>query len=66
MALSLSRKEGESIEVDGPAVIRIKKVGRRRVYMDITAPPTTRIRRPELPDLPDDEPEPGPDLGGES
>ena len=50
MALTISRKPGEAIVVNGPAVIRIAPEARcsRRVRLQVTAGPETVILREEL------------------
>jgi sRNA-binding carbon storage regulator CsrA len=46
--LSLKRRSGESIVVDGPATIHVIKTTTRYVQVQIEGPDTTRIMRLEL------------------
>ena len=46
--LSLKRRKGESIVVDGPATIHVIKTTTRYVQVQIEGPDTTRIMRLEL------------------
>jgi sRNA-binding carbon storage regulator CsrA len=46
--LSLKRRNGESIVVDGPATIHVIKTTTRYVQVQIEGPDTTRIVRLEL------------------
>jgi carbon storage regulator CsrA len=46
--LSLKRRKGESIVVDGPATIHVVKTTTRYVQVQIEAPKETRIVRLEL------------------
>ena len=46
--LSLKRRNGESIVVDGPAKIHVIKTTTRYVQIQIEGPDTTRIMRLEL------------------
>ena len=46
--LSLKRRNGESIVVDGPATIHVIKTTTRYVQVQIEGPDTTRIMRLEL------------------
>lgn len=62
MPLTLTRREDETIVVDGPAVIRILTIYGSRVKIEVEAPPTTKILRGEL--TPHDAHKP--ELGGES
>jgi carbon storage regulator len=55
--LVLSRKVGETIEIDGDIVISIVRIGPNTVKIGIDAPKTTGIRRTELPDKADDQQE---------
>lgn len=48
MPLVLSRKEDETIVVDGPAVIRVQRIHLKRVEIAVEAPPSTSIVRGEL------------------
>lgn len=47
MPLRLSRRIGETIVVDGPAIIELKSIHRTRVVVVVSAPDTTRISRGE-------------------
>lgn len=46
--LILTRVEGEAIKIDGPAVIRVQRVGPTRVRIGIEADGDVRILRGEL------------------
>lgn len=46
--LLLTRKTGESIQVDGPATITIERQKGNRTVVGISAPASTRILRSEL------------------
>jgi sRNA-binding carbon storage regulator CsrA len=48
MGLVITREPGQTIVVDGPAVLRIEKVGGKRVCILVEAPPQTKILRGEL------------------
>ena len=48
MALVLSRKPGESLVIDGQAVITIVRATPGKVSIAITAPATTQVVREEL------------------
>lgn len=53
--LVITRKRGESIQVDGPAEFFVLKVKGQRVYVGIRAAETVRIKRAELSDASTDE-----------
>jgi carbon storage regulator len=46
--LVLTRKAGESIEMDGPGKITVLEIDRGAVKIGMEAPPTVRILRSEL------------------
>jgi carbon storage regulator CsrA len=46
--LSLSRRNGEAVVVDGPACVRVLVSKRGRVRILVEAPESTRVRREEL------------------
>ena len=45
--LVLSRKKGESIEIDGIIVIKVLRVNRQNISVGLSAPPTVRFLREE-------------------
>jgi carbon storage regulator len=47
--LTLSRKEGQSIVIDGKITITVKRIGAGRVGLGIEAPAEVHVRRSELP-----------------
>ena len=51
--LVLTRKEGETICIGGDITITISKIKGNRVSVGIAAPKQVRIRRTELPRLPE-------------
>jgi carbon storage regulator len=51
--LVLTRKEGETICIGGDITITITKIKGNRVSVGIAAPEQVRIRRTELPRLPE-------------
>ena len=48
MPLNLSRKVGESIDIDGPSVVEVLKIGGNRVLLRVTAEDSVKILRTEL------------------
>jgi carbon storage regulator CsrA len=46
--LTLTRRAGESIRIGEDVMIHIKKVGKQKVLMQVTAPPEIDIWRREL------------------
>ena len=46
--LVLSRKEGQSIVIQGEIVVSVVDVGRGRVQLGVTAPPHMTIHREEI------------------
>lgn len=48
MSLVLGRKEGESIDVDGPARFVVESISGNRVKVRIVAPDSTRVLRTEI------------------
>jgi sRNA-binding carbon storage regulator CsrA len=46
--LTLTRRNGESLHVDGPCVVTILRDGGGRTRLQVTAAPQTKILRSEL------------------
>ena len=46
--LPLSRKAGEAIQIDGPALVEVRRIGRSRVTLLIHAAEETNVVRKEL------------------
>lgn len=46
--LTVTRKQGQAIDIDGPALIRIKRIVGNTAKVQIVAPGSTRILRAEL------------------
>ena len=55
MPLTLTRKEGESIDIDGPAVVTVTRIGGNRVMLTVTAEADVKILRTELRGVPEDD-----------
>lgn len=64
--LCLNRKAGQSISVDGPAVITITKVAGGRVRVAVEAAASTKILRGELVAIETQDNNSGPAAGPES
>jgi carbon storage regulator CsrA len=46
--LPLSRKAGEAIQIDGPALVEVRRIGRSRVTLLVHAAEETNVVRKEL------------------
>jgi carbon storage regulator len=62
--LVISRRLGEGIVINGNIHITVVKVGRGRIRLGLTAPPTVRINRRE--ELDDESPDGVESIGGSS
>lgn len=50
MALVLSRKDGEGVSVDGPAIVRVKRCAKsRRLKLIVEADRSVRVKRVDIP-----------------
>ena len=54
MGLTLTRKQGQSVKVDGQAVITVTRLDMGRVRLTIEAPRQTNIVRTELLEVDDE------------
>lgn len=54
--LVLSRKAGQELVIAGGITVRVQSIHGNRTTLAIDAPPTTKIRRGELPAHPSEQP----------